>query len=176
MKKAWEWIKNHQNVGLSIGLILVIVWSIALHMTITSSVEDKNDAKTETQVVRGEEQKDEEQVPKVMMKKDFEDWSLITIKENDKLSHWAVSKENAKKYNIGGKWEPISNEESIRLIKMINDRENSGELNILKIIESVEKELQDIENGIREHVEKEKKLYFDGIEQDKRIHDKERPV
>jgi len=134
------------------SLVIALIFVVALLFILCTPASD-GEVKT-NMVMQMTEQKTTETKPAtapIIMKKDFDEWSIIVIKDNNKVSYWVVSKDAAHKYHVGGEWktgqwEEVSKEESVRLLELISEN-----YDIMNIIE-------DIEN------ERAKMLYFEGFD------------
>lgn len=85
-----------------------------------------------------------EQIFKVINKKNFDGWSLITVREQNSLSHWVVPINRGKNINIGDDFNGklyISDfkDESDSTLEVVKTQYDMGKINILEEIKNAEK-------------------------------------
>jgi hypothetical protein len=89
----------------------------------------------------------------IIAKKDFEGWSLLTVRDQKNIAHWAVPADVAEKYKIGDlfdgeSWINASKDQSVNVFKLIEKQEKEGKLNLSKEIGLIQEEKDELKELI----------------------------
>jgi hypothetical protein len=132
---------SRSDIFIFIGAILILLVSFVVIPLTTRNKETVNLGK------------------EIIAKKDFEGWSLLTVENSKNPSYWAVPYDVSIKYKVGDlfdgeSWSNDYREESIKVLKLIEDQERNGKVSLLKEIELTQKdkdleELEELMNNTK---------------------------